>query len=116
VSRRLERLEEDSQDRAAAELRRAWASLTDKEVAELLAPYADWIPNKEANLKERELEKRMRAAMPEELIARAIGLTEGMESEEIDRRVGVLNRKLGIFERGDNIRRHMLTSSGEGGT
>lgn len=110
VSKRLDRLEENSRDRAATELRRAWASLTDKEVADLLAPYADWTSVSHPNPQGRVLEKRARAAMPEELIARAIGLTEGMESEEIDRRVGVLNRKLGIFERGDNIRRHMPVS------
>jgi hypothetical protein len=53
--------------------------------------------------------------MPEELIALAIGLTEHMETEEIDRRIRVLVRSLGIFERGEGIRRYMLTS-GEGGT
>lgn len=113
VSRRLTRIEEVSQDRARAELRRAWASLTDREVAELLSPYADWTPNSEPNPEERKLEKRVRAAVPEELIGRAIGLTERIDSEEIDRRISDLVRSLGIFERGDNIRRHMLTS-GEG--
>jgi hypothetical protein len=110
VSRRLELLEEISQDRARAELRRAWASFTDEEVAELLSPYADWTPNSVPNPQERELEKRVRATMPEELIARAIGRTERMDQEEIDRRISKLVRSLGIFERGDNIRRLMLTS------
>jgi hypothetical protein len=114
VTGRLERLEEASRDRAVDELRRAWASFTDEEVAELLAPYADWVPNSEPNPEERELEKRARAAMPEELIARAIGLKNGMEDEEVDRRIRSLNRELGIFERGDNIRHHMLaTVSGD---
>ncbi len=113
VSRRLERLEEDAQDRARAELCRAWASLTDEEVAELLSPYADWTPNSESNPQEREVEKRVRAAIPEELIARAIGRIERMDSEEIDQRLSNLVRSLGIFERGDNIRRHMRIS-GEG--
>jgi hypothetical protein len=109
----LEKLEGRSREEATARLREAWAALTDQEIAELLFPYTDWVPNSEPNPEERELEKRARDAMPEELIAAAIGLKEGMESEEIDRRVGVLNRKLGVFERGDNIRRHML-ALGEG--
>jgi hypothetical protein len=36
-----------------------------------------------------------------------------MDSEEIDRRISDLVRSLGIFERGDNIRRHMLASGGK---
>jgi hypothetical protein len=113
VSRRLERLEEASQDWARAELRRAWNGLTDEEVAELLSPYADWTPNSVPIPKERELEKRMRAAMPEELIARAIGRTERMDQEEEDRRIATLVRSLGIFERGDDIGRRMLASEGD---
>jgi hypothetical protein len=112
IERRLEKLEDSSRELAVAELQRAWAALTDEEVAELFVPYADWTPNSEPNPEERELEKRARAAMPEELIARAIGLTERMESEEVDRRIRFLNRELGIFERGDNIRRLMLASGG----
>ena len=110
VGRRLMRLEEASQERAAAQVRRAWADLTDEEVAELLSPYADWSPNSEPNPQERELEKRARTAMPEGLISRAIGRTERMGQEEVNRRLSDLVRSLGIFERGDNIRRHMLTS------
>jgi hypothetical protein len=110
VSRRLERLEADCRDRAAAELRRAWANLTDEEVAELLFPYADWVPNSVPNTEERVLEKKVRAAMPAELIATAIGLKNGMEDEEVDRRIAELVRCLGIFERGEGIRRHMLAS------
>jgi hypothetical protein len=95
VSRRLERLEEDVQDRARAEMHRAWASLTDKEVAELLSPYADWTPVSHPNPQERALEKRMRAAMPEELISQAIGRKSGMEDEEVNRRTGLLG--VGMF-------------------
>ena len=50
--------------------------------------------------------------MPEELIARAIGRTERMESEQVDRRIYVFVGSLGIYERGDDIRRHMLASGG----
>ena len=114
VSRRLGRLEEDSRDRATAELRRAWASLTDEEVAELLSPYADLTPDIEPSPEGRELEEKMRAAMPEELISRAIGRTEHMSQEEVDRRLSNLVRSFGISERRDNIRRHMLASGEEG--
>lgn len=106
VSRRLARLEEVSQNRAAAEMRRAWASFTDRELATLLAPYADGI--REPTPEEREVEGKARAAMPEELIARAAGLTERMEPEERDRRISNLVRTFGISERRDRIRRHML--------
>ena len=114
LGRRLGRLEGLSREDAVAELRRAWASLTDEEVAELLSPYADWTPVSHPNPQERELERRARAAMPEELISRAIGRTERMADEEVDRRIRSLNRELGIFERGDNIRRHMLASGARG--
>jgi hypothetical protein len=114
VSRRLERLEEDARGRAVGELRRAWDGLTDGEVAELLSPYADWTPVSHPNPQERELEKRVRATAPEELISRAIGRTERMgQEEDVDRRIANLFRSLGIVERGDGIRRHML-ASGEG--
>jgi hypothetical protein len=107
---RLERLEEASREMAVGELRRAWASLSDEEVAELFSPYADWTPVSHPNPQVRELEKRARTAMPEELITRAAGLTEHMDEEEVNRRVSKLVRSLGIFERGDNIRRLMLAS------
>ena len=53
--------------------------------------------------------------MPEELISRAIGRTEWIDQQEVDRRISELVQALGIFERGDNIRRHMQTTK-EGGT
>lgn len=109
VSRRLERLEDLARDRAVGELRRAWASLTDEEVALVMAPYADGI--REPTPKEREMEEKVRVSMPEELIAQALGLTERMESEEIDRRIHILVGELGIFERGAGIRRHLQAAS-----
>ena len=110
VSRRLARLEKADQDRAVAELRRAWTSLKDREIALIIAPYANGV--REPTPEEKEVEEKARVAMPEELISRAIGRTEHMESEEVDRRIHVLNRSLGIFERGDTIRSHMLASGG----
>ena len=112
VSRRLAKLEEVSQDRATAELRRAWASLTDEEVATVLAPHAKWTHTGEPTEEEKELRERTRAAMPEELIAAAIGLTESMEPEEIDRRIHILVGELGIIERDAGIRRHLQAASG----
>jgi hypothetical protein len=102
-------LEDLSRESAVAELRRAWASFTDQEVALMMVPYANGI--REPTPEESEVEERARAAMPEELIARAIGLKDGAGDEEVDRRISNLVRSLGIFERGDNIRRHMLASS-----
>lgn len=112
VSRRLARIEEASQDRARAELYQAWAGLADREIATVLAPYAEWAKTSEPTEEARAVWEKTRAAMPEELIARAIGLTERMDLEEIDRRISDLVRSLGIFERGEGIRRHMLTSGG----
>jgi hypothetical protein len=110
VSRRVAKLEEVSQDRAAAELRRAWANLTDWEVATVLAPYAEWVKTGEQTEEEKEVWEMARAAMPSELIAQAIVLTDCMNSEEIDRRIGQLVQTLGILERGDGIRRHMQST------
>lgn len=110
VSRRLERLEDDAQDRARVELRRAWNSFTDRELAMLLAPYADGI--REPTPEERGMEEKARAAMPEELIDRAAGLTECMDQEEKNRRISNLVGTFGISERRDRIRRHMPAAGG----
>jgi len=108
-------LEEVSRERATSRLRQAWASLTDEEVAVVLAPYAEWVQYGEPTEEEKEVRGKARDAMPEELIATAIGFTERMESEEIDWRIHSLVGELGIFERGKGIRRH-LSISGEVGT
>jgi hypothetical protein len=122
LGRRLCRLEGLSREDAVAELRRAWANLTDEEIGLILAPCigAEKLPDgrvrrlRERTPEEREVEEKARATMPEELISRAIGRTERMADEEVDRRIRSLNRELGIFERGDNIRRHMLASGARG--
>jgi hypothetical protein len=111
VGKRLACLEELSREVAVAELRQAWANLTDEEVALVMAPYADCV--REPTPKEREVEEKAWAAMPEQLIATAIGLIERMEPEEVRRRISDLVRTLGIFERGDGIRRHIQTTSEE---
>jgi hypothetical protein len=108
VGKRLARLEELSREVAVAELRQACANLTDEEVALVMAPYVDGA--REPTPEEREVEEKARASMPEELIAQAIGLENGMESEEIDRRIGMLVQTIRIFERGDGIRRHIQTT------
>jgi hypothetical protein len=112
IETRLTRLEDISQERAVAELCRIWGGMTDEEIAVFLVPYAEWVPDSEPTPKENEVSEKTQAAMPEELIARAIGFTEGMEDEEIDQRIGNLVRRLGIFERGSGIRRHMLSREG----
>ena len=105
ISNRVARLEEASRESAVAELRRAWASLTNEEVALMLAPYVDG--RREPTPEERAPAEKMRAVAPEETIAAAIGLEESMESEEIDNRMKALCKRLGVFERGEGIRRHM---------
>ena len=115
VRKRLGRLEEHSRRRAVIKLRRAWADLTNKELTLLLGPYtgASRLPDgricgiREPTPEESEADERFRALATEELIAAAIGLTEQMEPEEVDRRISALNRELGIFERGEGIRRQM---------
>jgi hypothetical protein len=99
-------LEALSQDRAVDEIRRAWASLTDKEVALVLAPYVDG-RQEELTPEERAPAEKMRAFVPEELIAVAIGLEGRMESEEIGHRIKDLVGRLGVFERGNSIRWHL---------
>jgi hypothetical protein len=106
VSWRLAQLEELSRERARSFLRQAWGSLADEEAAFLLASYAEWVPDEEPTSEEQEVRKKTRAAMPEELIAQAIGLTDLIKPEEIDRRIGKLVQTLGTFECGDGIRRH----------
>jgi hypothetical protein len=89
-------------------LRRAWASLSDEELAIFLIPYAKWLKEKGEPAPEWErIREKAQGAMPEELCARAIGFEEDMEQEEIDQRIHELVQTLGIFERGANIRRHM---------
>ena len=110
---RLARLEDRSRERAVEELRRAWRALTDKEVALLLAPYVDGI--REPMPEERQIDEKLRALVPEELIALAIGLEGGMEQGEVGHRISDLVGRLGIFERGAGIRCHMRARGARGG-
>jgi hypothetical protein len=108
IETRLNRLEDLSQERAVVELRHAWSLLTDQEIASVLKCLG--LPgenNSGVSQPERQAVEKARAYIPEELIARAIGLTEGLDSEEIHRRIKALTQRLGIFERGPGIRRHL---------
>jgi hypothetical protein len=108
ISNRLARLEAFVRERAVAELRRAWASLSDEELAIFLAPYAKWIKSGgESGPEWERVRDKLQAVVPDDLIARAVGLEDGMRQEEIDRRIDELVQALGIFGRGDSIRRHM---------
>ena len=110
VRRRLESLEGLARANAVDELRRAWASLTDEEAALVLAPYAD--SRREPTPEESAIAEKMRASITEELVATAIGLEDGMESEEINRRMKALVNTLGVFERGSGIRSHLRAARG----
>lgn len=87
VGRRLERLEEFSRRSAAAGIRRAWGEASDEEMALVLGPYYF---GREPTAEESGVSDSIRARMPEDLIARAVGYRDGMSDEELDRRMGEL--------------------------
>ena len=107
IETRLSRLEELSQERAVEELRRAWARLSDKEIALILGRLVQPDMHQDGDPEEESAVEKARVSMLEELIAVAIGFTEHLDTEEIDRRIKALTKRLGIFERGAGIRRHM---------
>lgn len=121
IGNRVTRLEERYRGQAVEDLRQAWDALADEEVALLLDPYTDVevLPDgelrfaREPTPAQRRLSASMRDAAPEELIARAIGFTERMDSQEIDRRMKALLERIGLFERKASIQRHMR-DEGEG--
>ncbi len=84
IESRLRRLEDRSRERAAAVVRRAWEGLTDEEVALILSPLYF---GREPAPEEAATEEKFRAAVPETLIARAIGYREGLTEEEVSRRL-----------------------------
>jgi hypothetical protein len=86
-------------------LRRAWAALTDEEVALVLCPYVE--KRSDRSEAEERAEEKARASMPEELIATAIGLTGKTSQEEADQRIKELNHRLGIFEGRPRLRAHL---------
>jgi hypothetical protein len=110
VMRRLESLESLARANAVDELRQAWANLTDEEAALVLGPYADG--RREPTPEESAIAEKLRASIPEELIATAIGLEDGMKAEEINRRMKALVNTLGVFERGSGIRSHLRAARG----
>jgi hypothetical protein len=116
IGTRLARLEDSSREHAVAELRRAWVSLTDEEIALILAPYLQPEMRPEGGLDEEGAVEKARVAFSDELIAAAIGLTERMSLEERDRRMKTLSQRLGVLERGVDIRRHWRAVSESEGT
>lgn len=85
--RRLEHLEDRSREQATTEVLRAWERLTDAEVARILALFRF---GREPTPEEQVAHETFREEVPEDLIARAIGLKEGMDEDEIGRRIGEL--------------------------
>jgi hypothetical protein len=67
-----------------AEIRRAWDRLPDEEIALVVAPLHF---GREPTPEEAKAQKGSREAMPESLIARAIGCSEEMAEEEVSRRL-----------------------------
>ncbi len=87
IETRLRTLEDHARERAAAVVRRAYESLTTPEVALILAPfYFGREPAPEETTAAEEFQK----AVPEALIARAIGYREDLAEEEVSRRLGEL--------------------------
>lgn len=84
IGRRLQGLEEIDRERATAEIRRVWGCLSDEDWALILAPYHF---RRDPTPEESAAENQARAAMPEALIARAIGYREDLSEEEVSRRL-----------------------------
>jgi hypothetical protein len=84
IGRRLERLEESSRRSAAADVRLAWEAMSDEEIALVLGPHYF---RREPTAEEAEAADRFSTRMPDDLIDRAVGYREGMEDEEIERRM-----------------------------
>jgi hypothetical protein len=85
ITRRLRQLEERNREQATAEIRRAWDRCSDEELAVILAPFHF---GREPMPEEAAAEAEFRAAVPEALIARAIGPPEDLPEEEVSRRLG----------------------------
>ena len=85
INRRLQTLEENSREQATAEVRRAWDRTPDKEVALILAPFHF---GRDPTLEEAAAQEQAQEAMPEALIARAVGYSEDLPEEEVSRRLG----------------------------
>lgn len=85
VTRRLQALEDCSREQAAAQIRQAWDRLSDEEMALILAPGHF---GREPTPKEARAQKESREAIPESLIAHAIGHREDMVEDEVFRRLG----------------------------
>jgi hypothetical protein len=100
---RLERLEAQSKEQALNALRRAFATLSDREIALTVETGG----RLDRNPEEQSVAAKVEALGIEELMAAALGPTTGLSSERIDGRVREVVRQLGVFERGAGIRRHM---------
>jgi len=119
VGRRLERLEGASRESAAARVRRAWDSLTDAEIAVLLAPSvgAVELPDGTVCLSHEPTPEglaakgKLEGAAPEGLLARAIGRTEATSAEETNLRLGALTESV-MRGRRAGVRRRLAQTEG----
>lgn len=107
IGRRLERLEDRDRETAAAEVRRAWDRLSDEEMALVLGPYRH---GREPTAEESAAEERFRRAVPEALIARAIGYSEEMADTGVSRRLQELIAP--VIERRRSTVPRLLTEAG----
>jgi hypothetical protein len=122
IDARLSRLEESDREHALNELRHAWSLLSDEEIALIVLPFEDATRLPDGSIsgvrvltsQEEQAARKAKAHISEEMITRAIGLTDQIPEEEIDRRIKVFVRRLGVIERGEGIRRHMKALRKEG--
>jgi hypothetical protein len=112
IGTRITRLEGHSREPAVDELRRAWASLSDKEIAFMLGRYVELEMRSEGSLEEQRAVEKGRSALSAELIAQAIGFTEKLSPKEVDQRIEALGQRLGVLERGPGIRRYWQVTGG----
>lgn len=84
ITNRLRALEEHDRELAADKVRRAWMRISDREMSLILAPFHFGRP---PTPEELALQAWFQETVPETLIARAIGYTEGMSDDEVGRRL-----------------------------
>ena len=84
IDKRLEALEDLSREQAAAEIRRAWDQLADRDIALIVAPFHF---RREPTPEEASVTAAFREVVTEDLLAQAINYNKGLSEEEVSRRL-----------------------------
>ncbi len=110
VERRLRQLEGRCRAEAVAEVERIFEQLADEEVALTITEMEAKRDGHELTAEELAVGRKADEMGAEEVIAAAIGLEEGMDEEEVSRRISTLARELGLWRgREQRISRHLTT-------